>query len=157
MNFVRVMGVPGLYILDIAFRVVAVAGLLLVGFLSRDRILMLLGIFIAFEIPVAFRIARIATLLRNQGVPPASEDDQTIPAPTAQLIIAELKKAGPKAVTTKVLADQTMQVFETLNASPPGWVATAGLLLVYGVSLVLALVFAVLLAVGPTGPLSPLA
>ena len=138
-------------LLDAAFRVVAVVALAVGGTYSRDKILMYLSIPMLFGIPTAYRIARITAELRKQGVPPGSPDDQTIPTETARAIIGELKKTLPKGHTTKTVAQQTLQIFENLNAKPPGWLATGGLLFAYVTSLGMAAVFAGLFVVGPRG------
>jgi Zn-dependent protease len=142
------------YLLDAAFRVIAAIALMLLGMYSGTKILMYLGIPMLLGIPVAYRLARVVATLRKRGVPPASADDQTIPAETAQTIIAELKQVLPKMHTPKMVAEQTLQVFETLNARPPGWLASIGLLLAHLGSLAIAVVFAVVLFVGQHGGLS---
>jgi Zn-dependent protease len=139
------------YLLDAAFRVVAAIALILLGAVSGSKILMYLGIPMLIGIPAAYRMARVVTTLRRRGVPLASADDQTIPTETAQTIIAELKQVLPKVHTTKMVADQTLQVFETLNARPPGWLATLGLLFVHFASVVMAIIFSAVLVVGQRG------
>jgi Zn-dependent protease len=117
------------YLLDSAFRVVAALGLFGGGLLLHSKILTYLGIPMLLSIPISFRMARIAAELKKRGLPPVSPDDQNIPPETARAIITELKKATPGKQSTKMLAQQTLQIFETLNARPPGWAATGGLLL----------------------------
>lgn len=138
-------------LLDATFRVMAVVALVVGGNYSGDKVLMYLGIFMLFGVPAAYRIARITEGLRKRGVLPGSPDDQTIPTETAQAIIGEVKKSLPKMATNKMLAQQALQIFETLNARPPGWLATIGLLFAYVTSLGMAAVFAVVLIVGQRG------
>ncbi len=138
-------------LLDATFRVMAVVALVLGGAFSGDKVLMFLGIFMLFGVPAAYRIARITDTLRKRGVPPGSPDDQTIPTETAQAVIGEVKNSLPKMATNKMLAQQALQVFETLNARPPGWLATIGLLFAYVTSLGMAAVFAVVFIVGQRG------
>lgn len=127
------------YLLDSSFRVIAVIALIFGGAKLDSRIFFFLGIFMAMGIPVSYRVARIAFDLRKRELPHASEDDQTIPLETAQAIITEVKNAFPKNVTTKMIAQHTLNIFETLNARPPGWLATIGLLFVYALNFVMAL------------------
>ena len=130
------------YLLDTGFRALAALALIVGGGFSGDRILMYLGIFMLVGLVPAFRLARIAGRLRNRGLPPVSPDDQTIPTETAQVIIGELKQAFPKRVTNQVLAQYTLQVFETLNARPPGWAASLALVFLQVMGGMAALVFA---------------
>ena len=122
------------YLLDTAFRLAAALALLAGGSFPGTRILMYLGIVMLVGLPAAYRMARITTRLRRAGVAPASPDDQTIPVDTAQLIIGEVKQAFPRRVTNKTLALYTLHIFETLNARPPGWLASLALLAAVAVS-----------------------
>ena len=130
------------YLLDTGFRALAAVALIAGGAFSDDKILMYLGIFMLVGLVPAFRLARIAGKLRKRGLPPVSPDDQTIPTETAQVIIGELKQAFPKRTTTRILAQYTLQVFETLNARPPGWAASFALVFLQAVGGLAALVFA---------------
>ena len=121
------------------------------GSFSRDKILMYLGIPMLIGVPAAYRRARITKSLRERGIPPGAPDDQTIPPATAVAIIDELKGSLPKGHTNKMVAQETLQIFEGLNASPPGWLASIGLLFVYCTCLGMAAVFAGVFLVGQRG------
>ena len=144
------------YLLDSAFRVLAACALGAAGMFSENKFLMYLSIPMFMSIPAAYRTARIAATVRGRGLPPASADAQTIPSDTAEAIIGEVKKANQKLQSNKMLAQQTLQVFETLNARPPGWAATLGLLFAYFTSLGLAAVFAGVFVFGQRGDLQRL-
>jgi Zn-dependent protease len=141
------------HMLDTAFRVLAAVALLAGGMFSHNKILMYLSIPMFIGIPAAYRTARIATTLRKRGIGPASVDDQTIPTDTAQAIIGELKlkPSNAKLQSNKMLAQQALQIFETLNARPPGWGATIGLLFAHLGSLGMAAVFAAVFVVAQRG------
>ena len=62
-------------------------------------------------------------------------------ARAAQAIIGELKLSPSRKLPHKIVAQQALQIFENLNARPPGWLATAGLLFVHVASVALAVVF----------------
>jgi Zn-dependent protease len=141
------------YALDSAFRVLAALALLAGGMLSHSKLLMFLSIPMFISIPATHRTARIATRLRERGIPPASADDQTVPPETAEAIIKELKQSNRNLTSDKMLAQQTLQIFETLNARPPGWAATIGLLFGHFTSLAMAVVFSLVLIVGQRGDL----
>ncbi|HEY1788796.1 MAG TPA: site-2 protease family protein [Verrucomicrobiae bacterium] len=136
------------YIMDVIFRTLAGAILIVSAAILKLKSLMLVGILMLISLPAAFRVVRIAATLRQRGLQPVSEDDQTIPPPTAQAIIAEVRRATKVRQSNKSIAQQTLQVFETLNARPPGLGATIGLLFVQWISIGIAAVFAVVFFVG---------
>lgn len=139
------------YIFDGAFRLVAIfmlgAGSLLLG----TRFLFFIAIGNLFGLVAVFRLARVADRLKQQGISAASRDAQTIPDETARAIITEVKKSFPNGLANKVIAQHTLHVFESLNARPPGWLASFFLLGVYGCSFLVALVMSVVLVVGQQG------
>jgi Zn-dependent protease len=141
------------YMLDIVFRVLAAVALIASPLVLHTRVLPFVGILMLIALPVAFRNARIAAALKQQGFPPISDDDQQIPPATAGAIIAEVRKSSPQRLSNKVIAQQVLQIFEMLNARPPGWGASVGLLFVQGVSVVMALVFGLAFFVAQTGSL----
>lgn len=134
-------------VLDAVFRVVAAIALIVGGPLLEMKFLMYLGIVMLIGVPASYRAARIAAGLRERGLPPALPGEQTIPTGTAQAIIAEVKRATDKPQSNTTIAQQTLQIFETLNARPPGWAATIGLLFIHAASLGAAAVFALVFIV----------
>jgi Zn-dependent protease len=129
------------YVLDTVFRVLAALVLIASVTFLRTKLLMYLGILMLVGIPAAYRMARIAVDLKKRDLPPISEDDQTIPPATAQAIIGEVKRTATRPLPTRIIAQQTLQIFETLNARPPGWGATLGLLFAHATGFALAAVF----------------
>lgn len=132
---------------EVILRAVAVVALFGWGLFSGDKPLTYLGLFMLLGLPAAYKLARITRDLRRSGLEPVSADDQTIPAATAEVIIAKVTEAFKKA-PNKQLAHHTLHVFESLNAQPPGLMASLGLAFAQGASLVAAVVFTVLVAVG---------
>jgi len=143
-------------VLDAAFRVLAIIGLMALGIFTKSKFLMYLGIPILMGIPTAYRTARIAAELKRRGLPPVPPDDQNIPAETANAIIAEIQKSSTKPQSNKTIAQQVLQIFETINAHPPVWPATVGLLFVHLASLALAAVFAFTFVVAQRGDFASL-
>ena len=139
------------YLLDAVFRVLAALVLISSAAFLGTRILMYLGIIMLIGIPVAYRTARIAADLKKRGLPPVSEDNQNIPPATAQTIINEVKQATARPQSIKMVAQQTLQIFETLNARPPGWGATLGLLFIHAASVGAAAVFALAFIIAQRG------
>ena len=111
-------------LLDVAFRVAAAAVLILVNLRLGDRVLMILGVLMLISVPAAYRTARVARELRLSGLPTASPDSQTVPTDVAQVITDRVQAAFPKRTGNKMLARHVLSVYETVNARPPGILAT---------------------------------
>src|SRR5438445_12047616 len=106
-------------------------------------------------VPVACRIAQVAHRLPRQGVGRISPDAQTIPPETAHTILHALRAAMPRNRMPRLLAQQVLQVFETINARPPGVLASIALLAVHALSFVASVVLAVIFVVGAGWPGDP--
>lgn len=139
------------YLLDVAFR--AVAGIaLLAGFMVLDdRVLMALGIFMLLGIQANWRTGKVTHEVKQSQLPTVPPDSETIPTDTADRIIGGLKTAFPKGANAKTIAQMTLGIFESLNARPPGWFASALLLGVHIGSLALAVVFSFIFVVAKQG------
>lgn len=135
------------YYFDTGFRILAALAMLGLSTLLRAKGLMFVGIATLVSLPISYRVAKVTGILRRQGFVAASPDDQNIPDAVAETIITELKRSMPKGLTTKTLATMTLQVFENLNAKPPGWLASLGLLSCYGFSVLVAVVLAAVMLV----------
>ncbi|MGH8022018.1 MAG: site-2 protease family protein, partial [Limisphaerales bacterium] len=136
------------YMLDVVFRTLAAVVLMVGAAMLKLKSLLYVGILMLIALPATYRMVRIAASMKKQGFVPVSEDDQTIPAATAQAIIAEVRRSNTRPQSNKSIAQQTLRIFEMLNARPPGWSATVGLLFVQCVSIVIAAVFAVAFMLG---------
>jgi hypothetical protein len=129
-------------VLDVLFRVIAVAGLVALGIFSHDRVLTYVAIFMALAVPVSYKLARITRDVRTAGAEPLSPDDQTIPTATADAIIGRVHERFSKRYNNRQKAQFTLQVFEALNARPPRLLASLGLAFVQGAALIAAILFA---------------
>ncbi len=137
--------------LDIAFRVLAIVGLLLLAFSGTGKFLMYVAILMTIGLPAAFKIGKVADALRHLPLPPPLPGEDHIPSATADTIVSALKAAMPVQTNNKTLALQTINVFETLNARPPGALGTLGLLAVHGGSVLLAVLCGFLLLINQHG------
>jgi hypothetical protein len=135
--------------LDGAFQLLAAGVLAAGGIAFGDPMLGLLAALLLGGASHSYRVARIAHELRAGGLAAASADDPVIPPAVADAIIARLQVAFPKS-NARALAQQTLQVFGSINARPPRWGATLVLGAVYVGSLAAALVLAAAVSVGPT-------
>jgi Zn-dependent protease len=139
--------------LDGGFRVLAVLGLIGLAALGSGRMMIPLVVVMALSLPVAFKLAKVADDLRGAGLPPPLPGEDKIHPQTAQAIIGAVRASVPKSTSNKLLAQQTINVFETLNARPPGVLATLAFLFVHGTGVVLTIVFGALIVVNMHGGL----
>ncbi len=112
---------------------------------------MFIAIPVLISVPFALHMGRTARQLRKDGFAPISPDSQTIPPAAAAQIITKLKSSSKKPLNTKIPAQPTLLFFETINTRPPGWLASASLLLFHLTSLVAALVFCMIFVVASRG------
>jgi Zn-dependent protease len=118
-------------LLDLAFRLVTVAALAGLGIFTGSIFFWVIAVFTALAIPSAWRVANAAHRLRAGDAVAASLDDDTVPPETVRVILSELQKNNAPSSSVTILAQQVASVFETLNARPPGALASAGLLAVH--------------------------
>lgn len=132
--------------LEAVFRFLAVGGLLLLALSSR--VFLYMGIAMGVAIPITFKLAKVKEELSKLNLPQPAPNEDSIPLPTANTIVRSVKEAlGTKMrVTNKVLAQHSLNVFENLNAKPPGVLATLGLLAMQGTGLFIAVVMGLILA-----------
>ncbi len=119
------------FVLETAF--IGFAGALLLGgtALGFGRLWMWLGIAMLVSLPASYKIARLAGQLRANHFPAVSPDEKNIPPATALAILQELKKVPQGIRLPKHLARQVLEVFQKLNATPPGMLSSIILLAIY--------------------------
>ncbi len=137
--------------LDITFRTVAVIALLSLSAFGMGKAMMYIGIVLAIALPVAFKMGKITDQLRREPLPVPTPGEDRIPAETAKAIITSVKTALPKNASNKVLAQHSLNIFETLNAHPPNAWASFGLLALYGSGFIASILFGVLLVISKEG------
>ena len=112
------------HLIELLFRIGAIVALIVTAALLHDPVTRYLAIFMAIALPAMHKQARITNELRTAKLPPVSDDDQTIPPATAEAIVERVKAGFPKSLTNRNAAQYTLQIFENLNARPPGlWVS----------------------------------
>ena len=137
--------------LDFVFRLLAIAGLLVMGIVGQMKFMPYIAIAMGLALPVVFKLGKVTEELRQQNLPQPLPDEDRIPTATAQAIITAVKAALPKVTGAKMVATHSLSVFENLNARPPHWLATLGLLGLHGGAVVLTVVFGMLLVLGQHG------
>lgn len=139
-------------LLDVSFRAMAVLGLIGIALLGSGQFMIPLIVIMTMSLPIMFKLAKVTDRLRYEDLPQPLPEEDTIPPQTAKVIISSIKPELPKSTTNKALAQYTIDVFETLNAEPPGVVGTLTLMAVQAIGLVMALGFGVMLmAIHPGG------
>ena len=133
--------------LDAAFRIVTIAGLLVFGLLGVSRGFFFIGAAMAMALPIVFKLAKVAEDLRRASLPPPLPGEDKIPVATAQTIITAVRAAFPPKLplNNKTLAQHTLNVYESLNAKPPGAFGTLSLLALHGGAFFLAFMVCVVL------------
>lgn len=138
------------HMLELVFRVLAIGALFVAGAATGDRILAGLAIIMALGLPAMHRLARITNELRKADLPAVADDEQTIPAATAEAIVVRLKVSFPKGLSNKGAAQYALNIFENLNARPPGALASIGLGVLQVASFMTAAVVTAILLLGST-------
>lgn len=144
-------------IMEVAFRFMAACILLGFAWLARGGVIfILLGMGMLGSIPVSFKRQRIVKRLRRERIDLAADDNEVISEQLSARIAAEVRQEFPRQTNTRQLALLGLQVFDSLNARPPGWLASIGLLLLHLISFLAAIGFGVFFSIGPgmfwTGP-----
>lgn len=121
-------------IFDAGFRLLAALSMLAIGAMMNAWFFLFIGLFLMLGIPITFRMARLAQRLRREGVPSVASDGQ-IPAQTAKKIIDGVDEATGHAASSQIVATHSLQVFETINATPPGIVVSVLFVLLHVLSL----------------------
>jgi Zn-dependent protease len=138
------------HMLELLFRVLAIGALFVGGAVTGDRILSGLAIVMALSLPAMHKLARITNALRKADLPAVADDEQSIPAATAEAIVARLKESFPKGLSNKGAAQYALNIFENLNARPPGALASIGLGFLQVASFMTAVAVTALLLMGST-------
>lgn len=135
--------------LDAAFRSGAALALIGCGWLIGGRLLAIVGVVMLIGMPLAIRLSKITAKARGLGLRLAATGNDEIPLQTANAIIDEVREGIPQGqLNDRTTAQFTLQVFERLNARPPGWIASLMFLSLHGGSLLVGTVFFVLFAAG---------
>jgi Zn-dependent protease len=127
------------YILDTVFRVLTALGIILLAFALNAQFLMAVGVVSLIAVASSFKVAKVTELVREMKLPTVMPDGESIPLQTADVIITELKKKFPKGLN-KQIAQHALTVFETLNARPPGWLASIFFLGLHGFAFLASLI-----------------
>ena len=136
------------HLIELLFRLGAIVALIVTAALLHDPVTRYLAILMAVALPAMHKQARITNELRTAKLPPVSDDDQTIPPATAEAIVERVKAGFPKSLTNRNAAQYTLQIFENLNARPPGLWVSLGLGTLQLASLVATVLLAAALYLG---------
>jgi Zn-dependent protease len=127
-------------VLDVGFKFIAAATLIAAGLLWLGWFTAVWGGLMLISLPVTYRLAKLAARLRLEGLATTSTTGDTIPRATAEKIVEEVRPLLPAQTQPKVVAQHSLNLFETLNAKPPSWIVTILLLAVHAGSFAAAVV-----------------
>jgi hypothetical protein len=113
------------------------------GVAFREYFLLYLGAAMLLGLPMEYRRSQVVSRLRRERFAARSLDSQTIPEETARRIISEIDASYPKRMSDRATARLTLQIFESLNARPPGIFAIVMLVGVHFAAFVVALFFSI--------------
>ena len=116
--------------LDVLFRLTAAIGMVSIGITWQLYFFMGFGFLMLMAVPAAIRNSNIARRVKSEEMETVSDDSETIPRATVERIVAHLPTEGPNSLP-KPLAQQTKQIFDAINARPPGVGHTFLLTLLY--------------------------
>ena len=106
--------------LDILFRIAAAIALFVGAATLGDKIGYFLAALVLIGIPGTYINSKVAKEVHDRGYPADAPDGEKIPTQTALAIVDELRLAYPRGIKNNTAAQLTLQVFEQMNARPPG-------------------------------------
>jgi len=134
-------------VLDAGFRLLASVVVLLTALamlLGGESIgalfFLIIGAVLLLGIPLTYRMAKLARQLRIDGVSREAGPDGSIPPSTASKIIDGVDAATQHSAAVPIVATHSLRVFETLNATPPGIIASIFFATIHALSLAAAFV-----------------
>jgi Zn-dependent protease len=121
--------------LEAAFRALAGAGLALVGYVALDSyVLAFLGVIVATSARRAFRLATAAKEVAAEMPSDGGTAAESPPLEMVETIIRKARRWLFPERSPRNIAMQVREVWERVNARPPGAVATVALLALYAAS-----------------------
>lgn len=135
-------------VFDAVFRLIAAVSILFVGALLNAWFFFFIGGFLLIGTPIAYRMSKLARRLRKEGIQREADSSGAIHPATALRIIDGVETATRHSATPQIVATHSLQVFETLNATPPGVILSALFVTFHAASLVAAALAGSVLAIG---------
>jgi Zn-dependent protease len=121
--------------LETGFKSLAGLALMIGALISGMWVFLYVGFVMVKGAPKTLRLGAVAARLRQKGWEPGSDD--TVSPEAAETILAELKEPGKNSPAARTAASDALNVFEHLNARPPGLFGSFGLAATYGAAIVL--------------------
>ena len=121
------------HFLDFVFRILAVLAMALIGLFLGGRVLIGLAVFMAFGLPLQWKLGRLTHQLKKDGIQPEPTSYDELCEPTIYEIVKRLREDS--LVPLPQRANTALNIYELLSAKPPGVLLSLGLLLVQGVAL----------------------
>lgn len=137
--------------LDFIFKLLAIGGLFALSATRVSPTMLYVGIALAIGLPLSYKLGKVTDDMRATPMPPMLPGQDHISPATAAPLIEAVKTAVPKSTNNKIIAQHVLNVYETINARPPGALATIGLMMLYGGGLIVSALCILLLAVANNG------
>jgi Zn-dependent protease len=125
--------------LELVFKVFAALAAFGATIAGLGKIWMYLGIVTIVGVPVVNLQGKIVQSLRRKGFTATSGNDDSPPRELGDSIFDELNQAI-KGLSPKTAANLALQIFERLNARPPGALKSVGLGALYFIAIIAALI-----------------
>ncbi len=110
--------------LDIAFRVLAALGLLLLSAVLGGRILMFIGISMLISIQHVYKTIKISEKLRGNPELDEIDEESRVPTAAVRLIASEIDDTVKSGLNVSGKAGMVVQIYDLINTRPPGLGAT---------------------------------
>lgn len=140
--------------LEIAFRAVAGAVVAFVGFALGAKILGYIGIGTLVSLPFAYKLAKLVSTLKSEGVVPPEGAETIIDIGVADRVAAGVIAAQPTVKHSRRHADASLLVYDQLRFRPPGIFASISLLFVHGAAIVISIIFLFVFTLAVQGELN---
>lgn len=140
-------------VLNVVSQALAALVFIGLGLLAGDRIIGIIGVFVAVGLPTVYKAAKITARHRRQAVSVAAPGAAAIPDECVIEIMGEVRREFRKGLPLKAQAEMVTNIFSTLNAKPPGWLVSCLFVFVLFASFSVATVAASLMYVAKQGHL----
>ena len=120
------------------FSVIAGMLLMFLSFWDGTVLFLLLGLILLLAVPRGFRHDFMARKLKDMGVRPSA--GEPIGVDGMEVMVREVASTKKRPIDPRALKTEVMGVFDRWNMEPPSFGASAGLLAVYALSIMAAIV-----------------
>ena len=125
--------------LELIFKIFAALAAFAATLAGLGKFWMYLGIFTLAGLPMVNIQGKIVQSLRRQGLGEPAGDGEVLPRTLGHAIFDEIYGLA-KGLSPRAVANVSLQIFERLNARPPGMLESFGLSALYVIALIAAVI-----------------